>query len=70
MHCADQDNSMDSDIETLDGDNDNNHSHILAFIGQDNPMAKEMQDNIPKQCGRIIKMFWWIMQWMSWILTT
>ena len=46
MHRADQDNSTDSDIETLDGDNDNNHPHIPAFVGQDNPTAKEMRDNI------------------------
>ena len=46
MRRADQDDSSDSDTETLDGDNDNNHPHIPAFVGQDNPMAKEMQDNI------------------------
>ena len=46
MHYADQDDSSNSDTETLDGDNDNNHPHIPAFIGQDNPTAKEMRDNI------------------------
>ena len=46
MRRADQDDSSDSDTETLDGDNDNNHPHIPAFVGQDNPTAKEVRDNI------------------------